>query len=718
MQPFKRSWVPTSPGRGQPRPTWRLGIDIGGTFTDFVFIDTRTGKIHTEKRLTTADDPARSVFEGINTLLEATGATVADISTFVHGTTLAINAVIERKGARTGLLTTMGFSDTIELGRETRYDLYDLKLRFPVPLVGRQLRKEVKERIGPRGDVLTPIDPDDVLEHTRALVEQDRIESLAVCFLHSYLNPEHERAAKQAIARTFPDLPVSISSEVTPSVREYERTSTVVVNAYVQPVVAGYLGRIESWLATRGLRGSFLLMTSSGGTISSATARALPVRLLESGPVAGMQMASLLASLRSDRNVLAFDMGGTTSKGYVVVAGEAEKTYQWEIARVHEFKVGSGLPIQSPAMKLVEIGSGGGSIAAIDRRGVLQVGPRSSGASPGPACYGSGGVAPTITDANVLLGFLGAESFLGGRMRLQTERAAGAIDEALGKPLGLGTLEAAWGIHEMANEDISRAFRIHAAERGIDVGGFTMIAFGGAGPLHAVRVAQKLRMRRVVVPLRAGVFSALGLLTAPIAFDVASTRRTYVSALTTEEIARHFTPLEDVAMQFVLKTGLPRGQVKISRELEVRYFGQGHEVVVKLPRRAGVTPEMIASLFHKAYQRTYQTTIKLDYELEVMNWRVELVGPNPRIELRQEQHESGDPVAKGTRLAHFNGPGRGVRAMVFDRSQLHVGQTVSGPAIVEEVESSLVIPPGHAAVVDPWLNLVIDLDQASGQHGV
>jgi N-methylhydantoinase A len=591
----------SSTHNGTPDLKWRLGVDIGGTFTDFVLINSANGQIYTEKRLTSQDDPARSVLEGIDVLLASAGASVAGVGNFVHGTTLAINAVIERKGARTGLITTAGFSDTLELARETRYDLYDLKLRFPSPLVPRPLRKEVQERLGPGGEVIKPIDLEEAIDRATELVERENIESLAICFLHSFLNPVHEIAAREAISRKFPTLSISLSSEVAPSIREYERTSTVTVNAYVQPVISGYLGRIESWLSERGFKGSFLLMTSSGGTITSATARAFPVRLLESGPVAGMQMAALLGKLRSDQNILAFDMGGTTSKGYVVVAGEAEKTYQWEIARVHEFKVGSGLPIQSPAIKLVEIGSGGGSIASIDRRGVLQVGPQSSGASPGPACYGNEGMNPTITDANLLLGYLGADSFLGGRMRLAENRAVDAIDDKIGRPLGLSTLASAWGIHEMANEDISRAFRIHAAERGIDVGGYTMIAFGGAGPLHAIRVAQKLRMRRVVVPLRAGVFSALGLLTAPIAFDVSSTRRTYVSALSSEEIERTFKPLDEIARRFVLQTGLPASKLKLRRELEVRYFGQGHEVVVKLPTGRKVLPETVASLFHKAY---------------------------------------------------------------------------------------------------------------------
>jgi len=440
VPPQMSTTIQSSSSSGTPNAIWRLGVDIGGTFTDFVLINSATGQIYTEKLLTSQDDPARSVLEGITVLLTSAGANVANVGNFVHGTTLAINAVIERKGARTGLITTAGFSDTLELARETRYDLYDLKLRFPSPLVPRPLRKEVPERLGPRGEVIESLDLGETIARASELVERENIASLAICFLHSFLNPIHEIAAREAISRKFPALPISLSSEVAPSIREYERTSTVVVNAYVQPVISGYLGRIESWLSERGFKGSFLLMTSSGGAISSATARAFPVRLLESGPVAGMQMAALLGKLRDDRNILAFDMGGTTSKGYVVVAGEAEKTYQWEIARVHEFKVGSGLPIQSPAIKLVEIGSGGGSIANIDRRGVLQVGPQSSGASPGPACYGNKGTNPTITDANLILGYLGADSFLGGRMRLSADCAVDAIEDKVGRPLGLSTL--------------------------------------------------------------------------------------------------------------------------------------------------------------------------------------------------------------------------------------------------------------------------------------
>ncbi len=500
----------------------RIGIDIGGTFTDLLLVDPASGQTVAGKTLTTPDDPSRAVRTGLEQLLRDAGRSPEEVVQIVHGTTLVTNALIERKGATTALLTTRGFRDAVEIGREHRYDLYDLFLDLPKPLVPRYLRLEVTERVLSDGSIMIPLDRSEVEELGRALARQG-IEAVAVCFLHSYLNPAHEREAGAILADVAPSLIVSLSSDVVPEIREYERASTTIANVYVRPVVARYLQRIQTGLQELGSSAPLLIMLSSGGICTVDTAARYPIRLVESGPAAGALAAAHIGTLTGRRSLLSFDMGGTTAKCCLIDNGQPSVTTEFEVSRVYRFKKGSGLPIRVPTIELIEIGAGGGSIARIDSLGLLKVGPDSAGADPGPACYGLGGGQPTVTDADLLLGYLDPEFFLGGRMRLDVAAARAAIGN-LGQRLGLDEIATAWGIHQVVNEQMASAARIHAIEQGKDPRSYAIFAFGGAGPVHAYRVAEILHSPEIVIPLGAGVASTIGFLVAPLAFPCCTAR--------------------------------------------------------------------------------------------------------------------------------------------------------------------------------------------------
>ena len=511
--------------------TYRLGVDIGGTFTDFALFDESGSEIAVLKRLTTPADPSIAVIEGTAALLRREDVPMAQVETIAHGTTLVTNAVIERRGAKTGMLVTTGFRDILDMGFEQRYDLFDLRLTWPDPLVPRRLRREVRERVGHDGQVIAALDLESTRAAVRGLVESAGVEALAICFLHSYVNPVHEDAAGELVRAEFPDLHVSRSTEVFGNMREYERWTTATMNAYTQPMFARYIERLERGLADLGFGGRLLVMTSSGASIVPETARRFPVRALESGPAAGALMSAHHGRKLGFPDLLSFDMGGTTAKGALVRGFTALKQYDLEVGRVHEFKSGSGLPVKLPVIDMIEIGSGGGSLARVDERGLIRVGPKSAGADPGPACYAKGGTRPTLTDADVVLGYLDPEFFLGGEMRLDADAARAAIEEHVARPAGLDPIRAAWGVHEIANEDVARAFRIHASERGFDYRRSSMVAFGGSGPVHALAVARKLRIPRVIFPIGAGVMSALGLLVSPLGFEVSRSRRILLAGL-------------------------------------------------------------------------------------------------------------------------------------------------------------------------------------------
>src|SRR5512145_982537 len=500
----------------------RIGVDIGGTFTDLVLVDEATGAVSVGKLLTTPKEPAQAVEQVVVTLLHDAGRRAADVAALIHGTTLATNALIERKGARTGLLTTAGFRDALEIGREGRYDMYDLFIDPPAPLVPRHLRLEVPERIAADGAVLRPLEATGARAAITALLAEG-VEAIAISLLHAYRNPAHEGALARLVAEAAPGLPVSCSSEVVPEIREYERTSTTAANVYVMPLMSRYLDDLERKLADMGIPGGFYIMLSSGGIATPATAKRVPVRLVESGPAAGALAAARAARQAGEGRLLSFDMGGTTAKACVIDGSEPLLAREFEVARADRFKRGSGLPIRVPVIELIEIGAGGGSIARLDRMGLLKVGPDSAGAEPGPACYGLGGHEATVTDADLVLGYLDPDFFLGGRMRLDVEAARRAITDRVGTPMGTDLARSAWNIHRVVNENMAGAARIHGIERGKDLRAYPLYAFGGAGPVHAWHVGRTLKVPRVLVPFGAGAASALGLLSAPLAFDFVRT---------------------------------------------------------------------------------------------------------------------------------------------------------------------------------------------------
>ncbi len=693
----------------------RIGVDIGGTFTDLVWVDETTGAVRVGKLLTTPKDPSQAVEEGVVTLLHEAGAGAGAVRALIHGTTLATNALIERKGARVGLLATAGFRDAVEIGREGRYDMYDLFIDPPVPLVPRQLRVEVTERVLADGSVLRPLDP---VQARAAIAELGTlgVEAIAICLLHAYRNPVHERALAALCAEILPGVPVSCSSDVVPEIREYERTSTTTANVYVMPLMARYLDDLERKLQELGVPGRLYVMMSAGGIATPETAKRVPIRLVESGPAAGA-----LAAARSARQVgldrlLSFDMGGTTAKACVIDRGEPLLAREFEVARADRFKKGSGLPIRVPVVELIEIGAGGGSVARVDRMGLLKVGPDSAGADPGPACYGAGGQEPTVTDADLLLGYLDADFFLGGRMRLDVEAARRAIETRVAQPMGLGVTEAAWGIHRVVNENMAAAARVHGIERGKDLRGYPLFAFGGAGPVHAWQVGRILRVPRVLVPYGAGALSAYGLLAAPLAFDFVRTAPQRLTAADWELINRLFQEMETEGRRILRGAGVPDAEVTVWRSAEMRYFGQGHEVDVAIPTgiltQASLAP--ITSSFETAYRLLYSRT-PMGVPLEALNWRAVVSGPPPDLTITSglETGAATAPTAKKHRAAYFPEAGGYVETPVYDRYRLDPGARLAGPAIVEERESTTVIGPGALISVDAHRNLVAE--PASGE---
>ena len=691
---------------------YRLGIDIGGTFTDFALVnstgfneDAGTFAIH--KQLTTPDDPSRAVLEGTANLLRRHGLDLGAVVEIVHGTTLVTNAVIERKGARTGLLTTRGFGDILDMRQEKRYDVFDLRLVFPDPLVPRRRRGEVDERCHYDGTIEVPLDLAGARAALDHLVQEERIEALAICLLHGYANPAHEQALGEMAAAAYPDLAVSLSSEVCPEWRGFERFTTTTINAFTQPMFDQYLRRLEMGLKELGFGGQFFVMSSSGGTLTPETARRFPARVIESGPAAGAQMSAFHGRALKRTELLSFDMGGTTAKGALIRGGAAIKVYHQEVARMHDFKAGSGLPVKSPVIDMIEIGAGGGSIAGVDVRGTIRVGPNSAGADPGPACYGQGGGDATLTDANLVLGYLDPEFFLGGEMSLDRAASEQVIRDNIAAPLKLSLARAAWGIHEIVDEDVARAFRIHASERGFDYRGSSMIAFGGSGPVHAMGVARKLGIPRVIFPVAAGVMSALGLLASPLTFEVARTRQIFVDDLTAEDFAGTLAALEADAMAPLLEAKVETEALSINRRLDMRYHGQGHEIEVSLP--PDVKIEALAQIFREHYAAVHGAAL-LDAPLVVTTWKVEVSATPPELASAAPTAQ-GEAAPKGTRQAYFGEDY--VAAPVYDRQDLGIGVIIDGPALIEERESTVIIGPGDRVQVDEFGNLIAELVRLS-----
>jgi N-methylhydantoinase A len=628
----------------------------------------------------------------------------------VHGTTLATNAIIERKGARTLLLATQGFRDALETATELRYDLHDLFIQFPEPLVPRHRRIGVTERVRYDGEVLTPLEASQVGAALRAL-EAEGIEAVAVCFLHAYANPANEEAAALAIKSERPDLSVSLSSRVLPEIGEYGRVSTTVANAYVQPLVSRYLTELSAALKERGSRGAFFVMSSSGGTLSLDLARQFPVRLIESGPAAGVSIATHFAERLGTPNVLAFDMGGTTAKISLITNGRPTRTTELEVARVRRFQKGSGLLLKAPAVDLIEIGAGGGSIARVDALGLLGVGPDSAGAHPGPACYGAGGTAATVTDADLLLGYLNADYFLGGKMRLHTDRAASAVAHDVGKPLGIDTTQAARSIYEVVNDSMANAASVYAAEQGIDLRDFTLLAFGGAAPAHVCDVAQRLGIRNVRVPIGAGVLSALGCLASPVSFDYVFGYMRELKLVDWDSVNTRFDALESEGRRHLAEAGISAG-VTVRLSADMRYLSQRYEVNVPLPPTP-LGPQLLDGLhdaFYAAYRQHYGREIR-EVPVETVSWRLTVSGPIPQLAVTwpSDARADGNPLAKGRRPVVFVGTDGTVDCPVYERGRLAPGAAIQGPAVIEDHESTAVIPPGASARVDDMRMLVITL---------
>jgi len=687
--------------------SWRLGFDIGGTFTDFVLQEVNAGAVFVGKELTTPRDPSEGVVRGLAALLATARVRLADVDQIVHGTTLGANLVIERRGARTFLVTTRGFRDVLEIQRQFRYNLNDFFLDKHPPLIPRDQIVEVTERVQADGRVHVPLDE---AEARAALVacRDAGAEAVAVAFLHSYANPAHEAAIRELAGEILPGLPVVLSSDVSPQYREYERTNTTVVNAYITPRFAQYLHALRARLAALGFARRLYVMQNNGGIATAETAAAFPVRSLDSGPAAGAILAAHIGRLTGHEDLIAFDMGGTTAKAALIERSVPASTDQLEVDMIGMRK-GSGLPVQVPSVDLVEIGAGGGSRARIER-GLLRVGPDSAGADPGPACYGLGGLEPTVTDANLVLGYLDAGFFLGGARRLDVAAATAAIETHVAKPLGVSVVEAAWGIHQLVTLNMEGAIRVVSIGRGKDPRNLACVTFGGAGPIHGARLARSLGVARVIVPFAAGVASAMGLLTADPRFDLA---RTFVAALGAapwEEINALYAAMEADGAAQITATGLA-GQWRTRRLAEVRYAGQGHELSVEIPAgRLG--PESLATIerAHAAvYASRYGYAEAPGTPLEATNWKLEISCGVPAMAMSGAAPVAGGSVAKKPRPVYFPECGGFVDCRVHDRYRLAPGVAVKGPAVIEERETTVILLPGDEAVVDRHRNLVVEI---------
>jgi len=690
---------------------YEVGIDIGGTFTDVVILDPDSSRLIVGKSLTSSDNPAKAVIDVIGEMLAREKIAAQEVIKAIHGTTLVTNLIIERKGATVGLLTTRGFRDALEIGRETRYDIYDIFLELPKPLVSRQRRIEVTERMDNTGQPLTPLGQKEAERAVDKMLSLG-VESAAISLLHSFRNPKHEQILRDIILSKRPGFPVSISSEVMPEIREYERTSTTVANAYAMPVVQKYLGDLQEGLVELGVGGRLYIMLSTGGIASSKTVVKHPIRLLESGPAAGALAAAWTGKQVGVENVISFDMGGTTAKTCIIENNKPVRVNEFEAGRVYRFKKGSGLPIKIQVIDMIEIGAGGGSVASVSPLGLLKVGPESAGADPGPACYGQGGEDPTVADADLILGYLDPDFFLGGKMKLEPGLSRTMLAEKLARPLNLTVEQAAWGVHEVVNENMANAARIHAAEKGIDPRRFSLVAFGGAGPVHAYQVARKLRLKTIIVPPGAGVSSAFGFLLAPMAFDLSQSYLVRLDEIEWDRLDSIYEDMEAEGHELLVEAGVAPEDLQFIRFADMRYKGQGFEVAVPVPSgRLGLDSfETLRSCFAQEYRSKYQR-ISPEIPVEGVNWRVTATGPRPKVEAGRWWSPGVrlEDAKKGERRAYFPETEGYVAFPVYDRYRLPFGTEIEGPAIIEERESTLIINGPGQARVDEIGNVVVNL---------
>ena len=666
----------------------RLAVDIGGTFTD-IALD-HAGRLHTAKVLTTASAPEQGVLAGIDKVLEQAALAPGAVDLLVHGTTLATNTVIERKGARTALVVTEGFRDSVEMGYEHRFEQYDVNIDKPSPLVPRHLRLPVRERVNAAGEVLIPLEAES-LEALLPTLREAAVESVAVALIHGYANPAHEQRIAERLAEALPDLPVTLASDVCPEIREYERMSTASANAYVQPLMARYLQRLEDDLRRRGVACPLFLMTSGGGLTTIDTAIRHPIRLVESGPAGGAILACRLARECSLDQVLSYDMGGTTAKVCLIDEGRPQTSRSFEVDRQYRFTKGSGLPLRIPVIEMVEIGAGGGSIARIDALRRIQVGPDSAGSEPGPACYGRGGAHATVSDADLLLGRLSPDGFAGGAVTLSPAAAGEALVRDVGGALEMGAELAALAVSEVVDENMSNAARVHAVEQGKDVAARTLVAFGGAAPLHACRIADKLSIDRVIVPAGAGVGSAIGFLDAPVSYEIVRSRYARLDGFDVDALNSLLEEMQAEATRIV-RAGVPEAPLEEVRLAAMRYVGQGHEITVPVPVRPleARDAEHLEAAFNAAYEHHYGRTIP-GMTIEILTWSLTVSGPERAAAALQETQTLAPPAPVAQRPVIDAVSAESEDLPVYRRADLTAGSCLEGPALVVEPQTTTLV---------------------------
>ena len=697
---------------------FQLGIDIGGTFTDFSLSDPESHRLYVHKQPSTPDNPLQSACEGLSVLLSKASVQLGAVSRITHATTLVANAVLERKGDITGMLCTKGFMSILDIGREQRYELYDMRIEYPAHLVPLPRRREIDERVNSKGEIEHDLSEQEILDAVQELINWHGISSVAVCFINSYRNPVHERRAGDSISREFPGIAVSTSADVLPSIREYERWTTTVINAYTQSIFRTYLSELDAWLKDNGFSGTLHLLVSDGAVVNIDTALKYPVRMLASGSAAAALRCGQINQSNTGSELFMLDMGGTTTKLGIIRNGKAQKRYDTEVGLVYRHKAGSGLPVTIPVLDLAEIAAGGGSIAGIDQRGVLTVGPESMGATPGPACFGLGGEKPTPTDANLLLGYYGTDTFPEGELTASPGLAKQVINDSLSGSLATSAPHIAWGIHETVNEKVSASIKNYSAQRGIDYRESRLVACGGAAPAHVLAVARKLGIKTVIIPPASGVASAIGLLAAPVSLESLRTYRIALSELSPEDFNTRFVELENAILPVISPVishtisheDETNGKPDIVRRLDMRYVGQGFELEINLP--CGIDMKSLYAslpdLFHDTYEKHFFTRFP-DRNMEIINWKTEITvaGATSVGNCILNDHKTDAKALTGVRNVYSHKDNDYVEWPVYNRYALRQGEKFTGPLLIEERASTAVIYEDDIVDVDDRLNLVI-----------
>ncbi|HAT27161.1 MAG TPA: methylhydantoinase [Gammaproteobacteria bacterium] len=702
--------MPAATMSAETRPA-RLAVDIGGTFTDVV-LELPTGERLTTKLLTTYDHPGRAVLEGITTVMDRAGVAPSEIGLIIHGTTLATNALIERRGANTALLTTEGHRDALEMAHEDRFEQYDINIDRPIPLVPRHLRLPVRERMDRDGNILVELDESTIRRHLSVL-EDYEIQSVAIGYLHAFVNPVHEIRTREILAKARPDLSISLACEVAPEIREFERLSTACANAYVRPLMASYLARLAGELKTRGFLCPFLLMTSGGGLTTLDTATKFPIRLVESGPAGGAILAQRISEHLGLDRMLSFDMGGTTAKLCLIDDGKPLTSRSFEVDRVYRFKKGSGLPVRIPVIEMVEIGAGGGSIARIDKLNRIQVGPESAGSEPGPAAYDRGGNKPTVTDADIALGRVYPEKFA---FPLNLARANQSIQDSVAHLLEIDINLAAFSISEVVDGNMASAARTHAAEFGMDLAEREIVAFGGAAPLHAARLGHKLGATQIIIPPDAGVGSAVGFLLAPISYEVVRSRQQVVASLDHQIVNDLYTEMRSEALAIVQEASTSESPIE-TRQAYMRYVGQGHELAIDLP--AGPYTDLHRDIFTEAFERTYANLYghRIDgVDIEILSWTLTVSEPSTQ-RLRQPKLKPDAPPEPIGKYSVFDAEtATRLEVPVYLREQLASNVAINGPALVTEDQTTTVISSSYNASINDLGCIVLTKKQTPGEN--